>query len=74
MATTTKFKIGIDHDTADHIVVCSLKEAIDTLEESITKIARRKKLSDYDRRELADQMDDLSALQKVYNYYGGNTR
>ena len=73
MATTTKkYQVTLDDEAADRIVICSLRESIDTLEHSINKIARRKKLTPYDRMVLVEEMDDLCALQKVYNYYGGN--
>jgi len=73
MATTTnKYQLTLDDEAADRIVICSLRESIDTLERSINKITSRKKLTAYDRMALVEEMDDLSALQKVYNYYGGN--
>lgn len=65
-------KIEIDGDTADRIVVCSIKEAIKHLKEEIKHFKRSKRLSDWEKKQLAEDLIDLDALEKVYNYYGGN--
>ena len=74
MQTATKFQINIDHDTADQIVICSLKDSIDLLVETTNRLSKRRNLSDYERQVLTEDTDSLSALQKVYDYYTGNLK
>lgn len=74
MQTTTNMKIEIDSDTADRIVVCSLRESITILEFNINELSKRKRLSNYDKITLKEQTEDLSALLKVLKYYGGDLK
>lgn len=65
-------KLEIDGDTADRIVVCSLKETIEYLKGDIKLLRSKKKLKDHEKRQLAENVVELDAMEKVYNYYGGN--
>ena len=65
-------KVEIDGDTADRIVVCSLKESIVYLKDDIKTLKRRKNLKDYEKQQLAQNIVDLEAMEKVFDYYGGN--
>jgi hypothetical protein len=65
-------KVEIDGDTADRIVVCSLKETMKYLKEDITKYKKYKKLSNYQKEELTDLITHLHHIRAVYEYYGGN--
>ena len=64
-------KIEIDGETADRIVICSLKETIQYLKEDIKKLKRKKKLEAYEKQQLAEDIIELDAVEKVYEYYGG---
>ena len=74
MNKTPKFQISIDYDTADQIVICSLKDSIDLLAENTDRLLKRQKLSNHERQVLSEELDDLSALRKVYYYYAGNLK
>lgn len=67
-------KIEIDGDTADRIVVCSLREAIEYLKKEIKHLKKSKKPDDWEKKQLAEDIADLDAMEKVYNYYGGNIK
>jgi hypothetical protein len=66
-------KIEIDGETADRIVVCSLKESINYARKDIAKYKKRKnKLNDWEKQELADLVIHLTHLEAVFEYYGGH--
>ena len=66
-------KVEIDGETADRIVICSLRESIKYARQDITKYKKRKnKLSNWEKEELADLVMHLTHLEAVYEYYGGN--
>lgn len=67
-------KFEIDIETADRLVVCSLRDAMDDLKESIKKLKRKKKLEDYEKEDLAESILSLDAMEKVYDYFGGNIK
>ncbi len=67
-------KVEIDPETADGIVRCSLKQTIEYLREDIVVFKKTKKLQDYQKRELADLIVFLDAMEKTFDYYGGNLR
>lgn len=67
-------KLEIDSDTADHIVICSLRDSIRTLKTEIKKLKMIKNPSDWDKKQLAEDILDIHALEKVYNYFGGNIK
>lgn len=65
-------KVEIDGDTADRIVICSLKESMQYLKSDIAKLKKIKKLSNYQKEELADMVMSLHHIKVVYEYYGGH--
>ena len=65
-------KVEIDGDTADRIVVCSLKESMKYVKEEIIGLKKKKKLEAYQKQELADLVVELEHLKAVYEYYGGH--
>lgn len=67
-------KVEIDADTADGITRCSLKQSIAYLREDIAILKKKKKLEYYQKHELAELIVSLDAMEKVYDYYGGNLR
>ena len=67
-------KIEIDDETADRIVVCSLKDSIAQLKADIKKFKMIKNPSDWELNELSEYISDLDALEKTYEYYGGNIK
>ena len=69
---TNMEKVEIDGETADRIVVCSIKEYIKYLKEDITKLRKLKKPEPYQKQELADNIIDLGHLEAVLDMYGGN--
>lgn len=66
-------KVEIDDETADRIVLCSLKDSIELLEESVIRLQKKKSLKSYEKIDLMECTSDLDALKKTYDYYGGNT-
>ena len=67
-------KVEIDPDTADGITRCSLKQSIAYLREDIAILKKKKKFEDYQTHELAELIVSLDAMEKVFDYYGGNVR
>ena len=66
-------KVYIDGDTADGIVVASLKDTMDCLHIEIKRLkSMRKNLSQCQKEDLADATLHLDAMKKVFDYYGGN--
>ncbi len=66
--------VEIDPDTADGIVRCSLKQTIEYLREDIAEYKKKKKLQDYQKRGLAELIVSLDAIEKTFDYYGGNLK
>ena len=65
-------KIEIDAETADRIVVVSLKEQIRTLRSHLKKYMGKRKLSAWEKDDLQDCLQTLEYLEKTFDYYGGN--
>ena len=74
MKVETNMNVEIDPETADGIVRASLKQTIQYLRKDISKYKRKKKLQDYEKRGLAEFIVSLDAMEKVFDYYGGNLR
>jgi hypothetical protein len=64
-------KVEIDGDTADRIVVCSLKDSILMLRRDIKKLRNKKHLSSWEKMCLAEAFSSLDHLEKTFDYYGG---
>ncbi len=67
-------KVYIDGDTADGIVVASLKDTMKTLRTEIKRLKSMRTLSPCQMEDLADAVLHLDAMEKVFDYYGGNYR
>jgi hypothetical protein len=67
-------KVEIDPDTADGITRCSLKQSIAYLREDIAALKKKKKTEYYQKHELGELIITLDAMEKVFDYYGGNLR
>jgi hypothetical protein len=66
--------VEIDPDTADGIVRASLKQSIEYLGEDIAVLKNTRKLQDYQKRELAELVVSLDAMETTFDYYGGNLK
>jgi hypothetical protein len=66
--------VEIDPETADGIVVASVKQTIEYLRKDIAVLRKVKKAEDYQKRDLADQIRTLDAMEEVFDYYGGNLK
>jgi hypothetical protein len=67
-----KNNIYIDDSTADRIVCCSLKESIKCLKKNIKEAKQKKKLENHEKQQLSNDIIQLDAMEKVFDYYGGN--
>jgi hypothetical protein len=74
MKKNNNMKVEIDPDTADGIVRASLKQSIEYLREDISDLKKKKKLEDYQKRDLAELIVSLDAMEKTFDYYGGNLK
>jgi hypothetical protein len=74
MKKNNNMNVEIDPETADGIVRCSLKQTIEYFREDISDLKKKKKLEDYQKRELADLIVSLDAMEKTFDYYGGNLK
>lgn len=66
--------VEIDPETADGIVRASVKQAIEYLRQDIDVLRKVKKTKDYQKRDLADHIRTLDAMEEVFDYYGGNLK
>jgi hypothetical protein len=64
--------VVIDPETADGVVRASVKESIKYLREDIAALKKVRKVKDYQKRDLAEQIRILDAMEEVFDYYGGN--
>ena len=64
--------VVIDPETADGVVRASVKESIKYLREDIAALKKVRKVKDYQKRDLAEQIRILGAMEEVFDYYGGN--
>ena len=64
-------KLEIDDDVVDGIVIATLNESIEGLENDIKRIKKIKKLTECQERDLGDAMIYLDALKRTRYYYGG---
>ena len=74
---TNMDKVEIDGETADRIVVCSLKDSIRGLKDSIKvyrKDLRKDGKDSHAKLELGECIRFLDALETTYEYYGGNIK
>jgi hypothetical protein len=67
-------KVEIDPDTADRVVVCSLKKTMKYIREDIAALKQKKKLGDYEKEDLIEFAATLHAMEEVFDYYGGNLK
>jgi hypothetical protein len=69
-------KVEIDPDTADGITRCSLKQSIAYLSEQIANLKKKKKskIEYYQQHELGELIILLDAIEKTFDYYGGNLK
>ena len=66
--------VEIDPETADGIVRSSVKQTIEYLRKDIAVLTKVKKAEDYQKRDLAEQIRTLDAMEEVFDYYGGNLK
>jgi DNA-binding protein H-NS len=66
--------VEIDPETADGIVRASVKQTIEYLRKDIAVLKKVKKAEDYQKRDLAEQIRTLDAMEEVFDYYGGNLK
>lgn len=64
-------KVEIDAETADRIVVASLKYQIRTLRSRLNGYTGTRELSDWEKSDLQETLQTLEYLEKTFDYYGG---
>jgi hypothetical protein len=74
MKKNKDMKVEIDPDTADGIVRASLKQTIEYLHEDIADLKKKKKTEYYQKHELGELIITLDAMEKTFDYYGGNLK
>jgi alkylation response protein AidB-like acyl-CoA dehydrogenase len=74
MKKNNNMNVEIDPETADGIVRASLNQTIEYLREDITVLKKTRKLQDYQKRDLAELVVALNAMEEVFDYYGGNLK
>jgi hypothetical protein len=66
--------VVIDPETADGIVRASVKQTIEYLREDIADLKKKKKTEYYQKHELGELIITLDAMEKAFDYYGGNLK
>ena len=67
-------KLAIDDELSDKIIKQSLREQIVLLKKNISDLRKKRKLEPYQQVDLDNDVMYLNALEKVYDYYGGNLK
>lgn len=67
-------KVEIDGDTADAIARASLKDSITCLRNYIKEYKSKKRLTEWQKRDMAEARYSLDHLEKTFDYYGGNIK
>ena len=67
-------KLAIDDELSDKIIKQSLREQIVLLKKNISDLRKKRKLEPYQQIDLDTDVMYLNALEKVYDYYGGNLK
>ena len=69
-------QVEIDPETADGITRASLKQSILYIREDIVKLKKKKKgkIEYYQHHELGELIIILDAIEKTFDYYGGNLK
>lgn len=67
-------KVEIDGDTADGIVRASLKDSIACLRNCIKEYKSKKRLTEWQKEDMAEARYSLDHLEKTFDYYGGNIK
>jgi len=67
-------KVQIDGDTADGIARASIKDSILCLRGCVKKYKSKKRLTEWEKRDMSDANYSLDHLEKTFDYYGGNLR
>lgn len=65
-------KVFIDPETADRIVICSLRETIKNMKIDIAAFKKKKRLEEYEKEDLDNLLQNIKHLEATYIYYGGN--
>lgn len=64
--------LEITDEIADQVVLNALKESIECVSQSISELEELDKLREYQVADLVYDREILEALDKVYDYFGGN--
>lgn len=64
-------KLEVDEDMMDGLIVASLTQSIDWIEDEVKRLKKIKKKKDYQERDLEDNLVHLDALKRTRYYYGG---
>lgn len=64
--------LEITDEIADQVVLNALKDSIECVSQSISELEELDKLREYQVADLVYDREILVALEKVYDYFGGN--
>lgn len=64
--------LEITDEIADQVVLNALKDSIECVSQSISELEGLDKLKEYQVADLVYDREILVALEKVYDYFGGN--
>lgn len=64
--------LEITDEIADQVVLNALKDSIECVSQSISELEQLDKLKEYQVADLVYDREILVALEKVYDYFGGN--
>lgn len=64
--------LEITDEIADQVVLNALKDSIECVSQSISELESLDKLKEYQVADLVYDREILVALEKVYDYFGGN--
>ncbi len=67
----SEHRLSIDFDTADKIVILSLKDQIKCLSKENKLLKKKKILKDSEAHELGYNMEFIACAEYIIKYYGG---
>ena len=64
-------KLEVDEELMDGLIVASLTQSINWIEDEVKRLKKIKKRKEYQERDLEDCLVHLDALKRTRYYYGG---
>jgi len=65
-------KFKLNDEAVDQLVLSILRTQIKVVKKSIKRLDKLTELKPYQQQDICNDKDNLKAMEKVYDYFGGN--